>query len=1794
MTGEIKNSVTLDVSGFVSALDKAERGLVKFETKLGESKKVVDGVDKNFDVMSKSIANSVKSFGTIDSAIADLAKRVGLLGTANSSLSASSSKTSKSIDEVTKSAKKSNETLSSMAEFTKTYGSQLKNLNPLIAEVTQSQKKYDAEMAKSATSNVAATEKQIKSRIQALAKERQTNEDMVESRKKMAAELTEIEKKATERQAAANATASRYFGKNSAKGDALREVAALAAAEAKAASDQNTQVKAAIAALEAKNALITKEIGLSREVVDLTAQKVAADKKLAAAEKDVAEQKIKQAAADKKAAREQAIADKDAESATKKLAAEKAKAAKVAASAASAAIKDAEKVAKAEAKASADALAAWEKDLAKRAKADAKAAATAIAEAEKAANAQAKAAARATAIVEKEASKRANAEIREAERMKNAITGVYGDMAKMWMAAKMQQGVAAGVSDIEAGQNVESRMHFMGYDKTQNDYFDKQSEQLTKDAPFMSINEAKDTRLNAISAVGKNDPRIIDATIKQAAQTAFVLKSSGLEHNDLSAITKNLYGLAEARQVMGDPDKVNATFDVARRMQTVSQGKISMADIESTMRTLGPMRSSITDEGLMGLLPLMEQFKTAGGGNGGGGGAQSVGTLLKMSGLYAQGKPITNRAAENFMGANILNEGAFKSDAAERFKDTAGVQEVFMKSVKSAGFKNSDQLSQDPVKYFGALRGQILDFMMQDKNFSKFFSGDKFSYKDGKAINKDGSAMSLENQDKNEKAAFQKFFAISGMSNKSVDGMVTMTDRGFIERSEHVREQAKHVEDLDKTMKEIEGNWSTVKAELKSSFVDLAVAFEPILRKFSEMIPVISGWIRSFAGFTKDHPVIAAVTLLTGGLVALRLPMMLIGALVPRLLPGFAALAGGTTAAGAAAGASVGLWARLLAMFPTFAVPILALGNALKGVGGLLLSGFARALPGTAALMSAFGGTLVKWLFKMTSAVGWGTLALMAGWAIGTWVKDLDAGGVTVSDRVSNLISNMVTMFQNMWVNIRLGWQNGLAALGRDTAAAQAKLRLEKDQNNKTNDMVNHVSTEEELGNASKNVANIKKRLADSIESKQRQNKISRTFGITPSSETTTFIEEMRAELTAAQKTEKEVQGRSAASRTAAATTAQDKEYLAKKEADALAASKAAGHLSTDTADLKPPKFEIADTAAAKAAAKAAKDAARQHREFENPFAIKLAQFKSSSETAALEAKDALRDDNGASYDDLARIKLEGMWGAGELNVGKDKNKRMFKNKDGSLNWTMKDPETGKSMNDAKDQYAQGLKNDDLKNWNLFVKERQTGATTDMDNALQSAQDAKSTKARSRTDVLESEFARRASTTHQNLGEANKDRANEQLALTKSATGEYAQSAAEIIQQNKQSFIDFADTEDARRKATAELAYELEKKKMDATVASLDKQIAAMEQAGDKTSDAYLKATETKAKYAEDFNLRLKNMEEERARAQETAFQKQMRDWKDLGSKVEQMTADWATKFADRLGGAVVGEGKITKKEAYGFVGGMASDFAKASVKKTLSTAWSGGEDGKGGIKGAILASDTLKSWTENLGKSLGDMGGWFSKLGEASDGTTKSMWQLAADGIGKAISALATWVASLLASSATGGGDGGLLGTVLKLGVTAAGAYSGGGGAGDLTGAAGLANTGAYIPSVELANGGAFDGGMKAFANGAAFTNGIYDSPQLFKFANGGSFGVMGEAGPEAVMPLTRDGGGRLGVTVHGGSGGGDGVQINITVNKDGSSSSDSSGSKASDWKGMAEQMKKLVIQEMVNQKRPGGILTK
>lgn len=112
-------------------------------------------------------------------------------------------------------------------------------------------------------------------------------------------------------------------------------------------------------------------------------------------------------------------------------------------------------------------------------------------------------------------------------------------------------------------------------------------------------------------------------------------------------------------------------------------------------------------------------------------------------------------------------------------------------------------------------------------------------------------------------------------------------------------------------------------------------------------------------------------------------------------------------------------------------------------------------------------------------------------------------------------------------------------------------------------------------------------------------------------------------------------------------------------------------------------------------------------------------------------------------------------------------------------------------------------------------------------------------------------------------------------------------------------------------------------------------------------------------------------------------------------------------------------------------------------------------------------------------------------------------------------------------------------------------------------------------------AKGNAFDrAGVMPFAAG-----GVVDRPTLFPFARG--TGLMGEAGPEAIMPLKRGRDGRLGVEMAGG--GGATINTSIVVNTDGGSRVQSDAAQGAE---LGRRFDAAIRGVILAERRPGGLL--
>lgn len=174
--------------------------------------------------------------------------------------------------------------------------------------------------------------------------------------------------------------------------------------------------------------------------------------------------------------------------------------------------------------------------------------------------------------------------------------------------------------------------------------------------------------------------------------------------------------------------------------------------------------------------------------------------------------------------------------------------------------------------------------------------------------------------------------------------------------------------------------------------------------------------------------------------------------------------------------------------------------------------------------------------------------------------------------------------------------------------------------------------------------------------------------------------------------------------------------------------------------------------------------------------------------------------------------------------------------------------------------------------------------------------------------------------------------------------------------------------------------------------------------------------------------------------------------------------------------------------KSVGAAASSASDEAKAAIERIKEVAKGLAQDITGPLKEALKSGEL--SWQSFAGAISGIAKNLANRLIDTA-------FKPIEDALFKAFSG----------GGAAGGGGGGLFGWISSA----------------IGGLFGLGGT--------YAKGGAFGplGEITAFAHGGLFGGGVVTRPTVFPFARG--IGLMGEAGPEAILPLRRGPGGRLGV---------------------------------------------------------------
>ena len=407
----------------------------------------------------------------------------------------------------------------------------------------------------------------------------------------------------------------------------------------------------------------------------------------------------------------------------------------------------------------------------------------------------------------------------------------------------------------------------------------------------------------------------------------------------------------------------------------------------------------------------------------------------------------------------------------------------------------------------------------------------------------------------------------------------------------------------------------------------------------------------------------------------------------------------------------------------------------------------------------------------------------------------------------------------------------------------------------------------------------------------------------------------------------------------------------------------------------------------------------------------------------------------------------------------------------------------------------------------------------------------------------------------------------------------------------------------AEREAEAQ-AQRYASKIEDLSIAIQVQQVRASE--GEKAADLYAAAHQSGIKWTAEQTEEIRKQASELARWTSRADDN-VKKQRDQAEALKQLT-EAARKFRDEATAATDTAG-LSDRERQRFE-------ERQQIERTFDKA--GGRNSTEAVKAynaalneldnkyrAIAASEAdwrngvsrgYENWLQNTMDIAGTVSqGVTTTMDSAMDNVASMLVRGKADWRSWGLSALemiAKVSLQMAAVSALSGGSsssfGGLLGTV----VSGVSSYFGGSAASS-GGSVNVAALQGYADKVQFFA----QGGVQDSPSLSAYSNGVYNTPQMFAFAQGA--GIFAEAGPEAIMPLTRASDGSLGVrAVSSGVNSTSGNATNIHVEAPVSiyQNSAGGGGNASDTSAISSQLQSIIQLTITDRLRkeitPGGIL--
>lgn len=1339
------------------------------------------------------------------------------------------------------------------------------------------------------------------------------------------------------------------------------------------------------------------------------------------------------------------------------------------------------------------------------------------------------------------------AEIQQQNLALREQVGMVKNLGQLWGAMKIYQGEKAAVNEASQYQVNLVKARAMGLNQKEMADFQSATWRDSRNTPGLSVLDAQRAREAAMGGLAIKDQGQIDKTLPSAVAAAKNIQymTGDNSKEGFGDLTRNLYGFVEMRQQQYDVEASKKSFDLVTKIVSATGGKIDIQDIETLMRRIGSTSNQLSDNGIRNLVALMDQMKVSGGGGGGGaGGVSNVGTMIKMFQAYGNGKTLSNKAVAEFTEAGVMN-----LDGLDPKKTIAAQRSL----LKNAGFSNSKQLSQDPVTALTKIAEAAFRSMTSNpKQIKKYF----------------GSEDADTNNEENRRAAMAKWGTSLGMTTTATNTLTTVADPRFQARAAHQNEMIQgSMNNQQMTAERMTSYKQAVdnfEASLSNLQVTMGTTLLPMLTKFFDGINSI---VVAMQNFAQNNPFITQMTMIGGAVASAVLAFKGFTGMIGIVGRAGASLGlfGGQAALAAGAASSAGSAAtNMLNPFNLMKTTVSGVGGAwgdfttsIGGANNRLMNSSNKVLPLVGNSFRFMGTTIAstfsfvgKAFMRAIPFVGW----LLLAWDLGGLLMNFEIGGAAIGDWLTNWMYDLYDKAKVWWKKFTRLFQDDASAAV--TTAAIAEI---------------------EASSAKRN----------------------------------TEFDTKRGETQKKAAATKEVAG------------AQNKAAQ-----DNAAAQQAINEMGGSD---KPGFGQPVDVNWG--------EDGKHKRQFEDPFVSSMADMRSKTDIAGQKVTASIGD-MGSDVMAEARTAFREKWIGGDFDPGHDPSKRQFKGADGQLNWNAKGA-GGMTPEDWVKQYAAMKQAEDQLKAMNYARERGAAAETDFKAAMERTTGETGKQNRDIL-ALERELARaserlKLGTADWNAWAAEKNKALEMKsgAVLVNFTADFAEGDRKsqedlmpdgFMKQNAE--MDTKIRNDREQYETLRQSHQqFYDKELEAFKAQLNQKEISQDLYNKKVAEATERYTASATKAETAFTQHVQVQNALRERATENSVEKLAREWQNTYAAIETMQASWANSFIDNMV-TVFSGGRVEWKT---FLADMAKDMLSAKLKETFSSTISSVFGGLGSLlKNTVFANASTAGaggtgsslWSgaaslfsgvatntvaNNATGSTGSTGGMFaagtgtgtgtgaadatSKLATAADTANTALGNMTQNGIMSTIAGFGSYVISLF----TGTVASTTKATTDEIGATAMIT---------LTTSMFEASISATNLAVALTAAAAASTAKSAFADGGIMSSA--GPMPLKKYANGGianspQLALFGEGRyNEAYVPLPD--GRSIPVTMQGdkqataGAGTVNSVMINIEVNNDGSGTTTSNGDSGSakTWGPMAEKIKGIVMETIVTEKRPGGVLTK